>query len=381
VYTAEAQQIALFGRQTLIAGARFQWNNQSVSDLVDNPAGDNYVFLGTNNPVSAQQKDVSSSGTALYAYDYFRVADTLRVVGGLNFTHQSLPVNTATPPISSKRDHQERVDPKAAIIWSPSPSSRVRASYTQSLIGSDLGQSVRLEPTHIAGLIQTFRAPVPFSYVGALDGADLQTAELSWEGRFHDTYLSLGGQWMEAERTRRLGLFLSDTNVGYPLSPTLSLIREHVQFHEYAFDTSVHQLINEEWSFGARYRLAYAQLKRKYSDYQELFTNPPLDNNSDWRGLLHTLDLSALYRHHSGVFTRAEAVLFAQDRERENTNRPSDDFWEVNLIAGYRFPKQRAEVAVGVLNILDNNYRLDPINQHAEPPRSRTFYARLLLNF
>jgi hypothetical protein len=36
---------------------------------------------------------------------------------------------------------------------------------------------------------------------------------------------------------------------------------------------------------------------------------------------------------------------------------------------------------VGVLNLLDNDYRLDPINQYAELPRSRTFYARLLLNF
>ena len=92
----------------------------------------------------------------------------------------------------------------------------------------------------------------------------------------------------------------------------------------------------------------------------------------------------------SGVFVRAEGVLFAQEREQEHrsfdgekelNDLPEDKFWEVNVIAGYRFPKQKAEVAVGVLNIFDTDYRLDPINSHAEQPRSRTFYARLLINF
>jgi outer membrane receptor protein involved in Fe transport len=74
-------------------------------------------------------------------------------------------------------------------------------------------------------------------------------------------------------------------------------------------------------------------------------------------------------------------VFFAQDRKQDEGSAPGDDFWQVNLIVGYRFPRQRAEIAAGVLNVLDNDYRLDPINWHADLPRSRTFYARLLLNF
>ena len=68
---------------------------------------------------------------------------------------------------------------------------------------------------------------------------------------------------------------------------------------------------------------------------------------ADWRGWLHTVTLSGLYRHRSGIFARAEGVFFAQDREREGSSLAGDDFWQVNLIAGYRFPKQRAEVAIG----------------------------------
>ena len=106
-----------------------------------------------------------------------------------------------------------------------------------------------------------------------------------------------------------------------------------------------------------------------------------MDDQSDWKGWLHTLKLTGLYRLPSGLFARAEGVFFAQTREQDGLTVPDDDFWQLNLTAGYRFPRQKAEIAMGVLNVLGGDYRLDPINQHVDPPRSRTFYARLLLNF
>lgn len=378
LYTAEVQQIAVAGRHSLIAGARGQWNEQELADRVEDPNGDFLILLGLDNPVSVQNEDVSSSSVSLYAYDYIRLTDSLQLVGGLNYTYQVIPVNSATAPVSSSREHQDHLGPKAAIIWSPASSTGVRASYTKSLTGSGLGQSVRLEPTHVAGLPQTFRSPVPFALVGELDGADLETAELLWEGHLHNTYLSLGGQWLTVERDRQLGLFLSHEDYDPP--PSLGLIQEQVRFRERALDFSAHQLISDEWSLGLRYRLSYAELKRNFPEYPGLGVGG-LDDNPDWRGWLHTLSLSGLYRHHTGLFARAEGVLFAQDRERDGSSAPGDDFWEVNLIAGYRFPRQRAEIAVGILNILDTDYRLDPINQHADQPRSRTFYVRLLINF
>jgi len=378
LYTMEVQQIAVAGRHSLIAGARGQWSDQEVEDRVADPTGTFRPLLGTNNPVSVQDEEVKCWSASLYAYDYVRLIDSLQVVGGLNYTHQAIPVNTSTAPVSSSREDQDRVSPKAGIIWSPWPSTSVRGSYTKSLTGSGLGQSVRLEPTQIAGLLQTYRAPVPFSLVGELDGADLETAELLWEGRFRDTYLSLGGQRLVAERDRQLGLFLSDEN--YLPPPDLGLITEQVRFREHALNFSAHQLIADEWSFGVRYRLAYAELKQNFPEYPDLgFAG--VEDSSDLRGWLHTLRLSGLYRHRSGFFVSAEGTFFAQDREQDGNSVPGDRFWEVNLIAGYRLPRQRAEIAVGVLNLLDTDYRLDPINQHADQPRSRTFYARLLINF
>jgi hypothetical protein len=171
---------------------------------------------------------------------------------------------------------------------------------------------------------------------------------------------------------------LSDPD--YDPGPTLGLIEQRVRFNECAMDASAHQLVGAEWSFGATYRLAYAQLKQSFPEYPGLGVGG-LEDISDWNGWLHTLRLTGLYRHSSGFFARAEGVLFAQDRRRQALSLASDDFWQVNALVGYRFPKQRAEIAVGLLNALGHDYRLDPINQHPDLPRSRTFYARLLLNF
>jgi hypothetical protein len=261
IYTAEAQHITTLNSHSLIAGARAQWSKQNVADRVHDHFGFFALELGTNNPVSVQTEDVWTSAVSLYAYDYFHLTENLQLVGGVNFTHQSIPVNTATAPITSERDHQERVSPKAGLIWSPSDASSVRATYTRSLAGSGLGQSVRLEPTHVAGLLQAFRAPVPPSIVGELDGADLETAEVLWDGHFGNTYLSLGGQRLVAERDRKLGLFLSHPD--YLPGPTFGLIREKVRYHEHALDFAAHQLVAEEWSFGVRYRLGYAQLETR----------------------------------------------------------------------------------------------------------------------
>lgn len=384
VYTAEAQQIAVAGAHSLIGGARVEWSKQDVADLVPEADGfdPNSFLLGTNKPVSDQHGDLKSYLTAVYAYDYFQLSDTLQLAGGLNYTHQTIPANTTTAPVSAERDRQARLSPRGGVVWAPASNSTVRASYAKSLTGSGLGQSVRLEPSQTAGMLQVIRNPVPPSLVGPLDGADVQTAEALWDGHFPRTYLSLGGQWLNAERTRRLGLFLSDPL--YDPGPSFGLIRERVKFNEYAMTASAHRLVGEEWSFGVQYRLAYARLERSFPDYIGLGPTPAnggVDDQSDWKGWLHTLKLTGLYRLPSGLFARAEGVFFAQTREQDGLSVPDDDFWQLNLTAGYRFPRQKAEISMGVLNVLGGDYRLDPINQHVDPPRSRTFYARLLLNF
>jgi outer membrane receptor protein involved in Fe transport len=60
---------------------------------------------------------------------------------------------------------------------------------------------------------------------------------------------------------------------------------------------------------------------------------------------------------------------------------PGDDFWQFNLFAGYRFPRRRAELTFGLLNLTDQDYRLNPLNLYLELPRQRTLLVSLRFNF
>ena len=48
---------------------------------------------------------------------------------------------------------------------------------------------------------------------------------------------------------------------------------------------------------------------------------------------------------------------------------------------GYRFPRERGDITIGVLNLADEDYRLNSLNPYVDLPRERLFYARLRLNF
>ncbi len=61
--------------------------------------------------------------------------------------------------------------------------------------------------------------------------------------------------------------------------------------------------------------------------------------------------------------------------------RDDEDFWQHNVYLGYRLPRRKAEVRLGFLNLFDRDYRLNPLNLHAELPRERMMAVNLRLNF
>ena len=77
----------------------------------------------------------------------------------------------------------------------------------------------------------------------------------------------------------------------------------------------------------------------------------------------------------------AEAVWRGQELHGTLEGMPGDQFWQVDLQAGYRSPRRRVELTVGVLNLNGRDHRLHPINLVPDLARERTFYTRLGLNF
>jgi hypothetical protein len=122
-----------------------------------------------------------------------------------------------------------------------------------------------------------------------------------------------------------------------------------------------------------------------HAEYEETFTSaavaPPQFENS---ALLHELNLSVLCNYSTaarhGFFSLLEAVWRSQENYDYSPDRPGDNFWQFNVFAGYRFPRRTAELRVGVLNLTDQDYRLNPLNLHIDPPRERTFVISLRLN-
>jgi len=57
------------------------------------------------------------------------------------------------------------------------------------------------------------------------------------------------------------------------------------------------------------------------------------------------------------------------------------DFWQFNLYAGWRFWQRRAELQLGLLNVGDQDYQLNPVNLTYAQPRGREFMARFKFNF
>jgi len=284
-------------------------------------------------------------------------------------------VNFRTAPISTGQDSKDQVSPKVGFIYTPWRDSNVRFAYGQSLAGVSFDQSVRLEPSQVAGFNQAFRSLIPESVAGPTSGARFETYGLALDQKLPTgTYLGVQGELLNSDVNQVLGA------VDLSLPPTFvaSTTHQALDYQEKNLIVTVNQLLGEWYSLGARYRLSQAQLNTTYTDIPLSVTSATQSRNE---ATLHQLALFALFNHASGLFARAEALWNRQSNEGYQPTLPGDEFWQFNLFAGWRFAHRQAQVQVGVLNLTGQDYRLNPLNLYPELPRQRTFVASLQFNF
>ena len=99
------------------------------------------------------------------------------------------------------------------------------------------------------------------------------------------------------------------------------------------------------------------------------------------KGTLNELDLTAIYNHPSGFFVEGEGLWFGQSNAGYISPEPGDNFWQWNAFLGYRTPGRNLEASIGILNITNRGYNLNPLNIYNELPLTRTLGARLQINF
>jgi Tfp pilus assembly protein PilF len=375
LYSAELQQIWETARNTAIIGARYQTGDFDTGVVSWESAG-----MGGDLP---RPPNVSPhfDRSSIYAYDSFHILDSFTLVGGLSYEHIRFPQNFRSVPGSEEEDVVERLLPKGGFVWKLSNSSTVRAAYTRSLAGASLDQSIRIEPTEVAGFNQAFRGVAPESVVGANAGARLETYDLSFEQRAGPaTYFGAGGELLYSHIPRVDGAFSQSLDSFPPSTPIPSGLNEVLDYRERSLLLTVDQLLGKEWALGGRYRLTEARLDQHFPEVSYVIMPSDIFRGDQHHELtLHQLDLHVLFNHETGFFTQFNALWNSQNNS--GPDLPGDQFWQFNFFAGYRFAERRAQLTLGFLNLTDRDYHLDPLVLHSELPRGRTFMTRLDLSF
>jgi len=309
-----------------------------------------------------------------YGYYQWRLVEPLQLVAGLSYDWLRYPVNFRYAPLSDQEDTKDQWSPKAGIIWTPTGNTAVRGAYTRSLGGVSFDQSFRLEPTQVAGFNQAFRSLIPEAVAGANSAATFETFGASLEQRFgRGTYVGVSGEILKSTVDRIFGVYDF-----VPFAVTASGTPETLDYEERTLSVSLYQLVGNEWSFGTRYRFSHAQLSDRFPAIR-----PGLPGGfqpaQDWTSVLHQVHLFAIYNHRCGFFGELESLWNRQSNQGYTPERPGDDFWQFNAFIGYRW--RQAEARLGLLNLTDQDYRLNPLNLTPELPRSRTLLVSVRFCF
>ena len=375
IYSGEIQQIFQQSSHNTIFGARAQYGKFTTQAMQSQPAQFG-VYLPEVLP--DEMADTIFKRFAVYGYHQWEVTDWLELTGGATYDRITYPQNVRTIPISTKATTIDQVSPKAGMILQPAADTTIRFAYARSLQGASIDQSFQLEPSQVAGFIQSFRSLIPESIAGGDSGARFETYGLSLEQKFATgTYLGLSGQLLNSIEDRAQGAF--DI-----LTVTPSSLREHLDFSEQSILLSANQLVGDRWSLGASYRLSRAILNDNFPTVPTtiFFGSPPtFQPRQRTEGVLNNVDLFAIFNHPCGFFAEGEALWYGQHNFGYAGKEPGADFWQFNVFAGYRFPRRRAEVTLGLLNLSGQNYQLNPLNIYSELPRERTLAVQFNVNF
>ncbi|MBC8097133.1 MAG: TonB-dependent receptor [Akkermansiaceae bacterium] len=382
LFSGELQQIVQTENFTFVAGGRFQtgeFRTQATQNGLEVLAFPGFPYAyGTQRSISPDFQRIT-----FYSYNTWNVTRSVQLVAGMAYDHLTLPTNFRASPIEEGDDTTSRFSPKAGLVWTADKDTTLRLAYAQGVTGVSVDQSTQIEPSQVAGFNQSFRSVIPESAGGSSAGERYEAAGVSLERKFPtDTYAILAGEWLSSEQHRTIGAGrFGPSAMPTPVFP--DRLRQHVEFSERSLLFTLNQLVDEDWALGARYRVSHADSKIKYPDFNPApGADTVLKRSTRFDSVLHQVTLYAIYNHSSGLFAQAQTVWTAQDNnDGFKGTEPGDDFWHCNLFAGYRFWRRRAEVSVGVLNIGDRDYKLEPLTLYNELPRERTFVARLSLKF
>jgi len=236
----------------------------------------------------------------------------------------------------------------------------------------------------VTGFNQAYRSVIPESVAGASAAPTFDGRAVSVEQKLGpSTFIGVSGEIISSKVERVVGVVENAVSLGGPTFPfSASGTRENLDFRERSLIVTLNQLLGDAWSLGAHYRLSHAELGDRFPDIPSSATlNGGFQTEQQLEATMHQLNLFAIYNNPCGFFASASAIWTTQHNNGYTPARPAPDFWQFNVETGYRFAQRRAELRVGLLNLTDQGYRLNPLNLAQELPRERTLAVSFQFNF
>lgn len=386
ILNAELQHILQGERNTLLLGGR--WQEGSIeTDVRMNVMRPTFAG-GFASPAADQHVDSDFRRTGLYVYDYWKVVPTLTLIAGFTWDAMDHPANFRNPPVSANQREEDDLAGKIGFTWTPRDWITLRGMAAEGIGGVTFDESVRLEPTQLAGFNQAYRTVLSESLAGSVEAPDYRILGLSAEGRLAArTWWGLSAGTIRQEVDRTVGVFTGyDSNAFsaggiFPPSPVYfpDGTRQRLDYEEQTLSLTVNQLIGDEFALGGGYRVTRSELNTSFID----LASQPGMNLSD-EATLHEISLYGDWNSPKGYFARLEANWFQQDLTNDPSlarTRSGDEFIQFNAWVGYRFNRNLCELRAGVLNLGGSDYQLSPLSPHAELTRDRTFFLGCRLSF
>ncbi len=373
-YSAEVNQIFQGDRYTMILGGRFQTGEfDALADFNTAPSRSTTAFA----PEILTQGNGNLERRSLYVYPTYEVLPDLRLTAGFSYDDIASPVNFRRPPLQSGDAVTVHWSPKVAAVYAPTEVVTVRGIYAQSLGGVTYDESLRLEPTQLAGFPQTFRTIISESLVGSVE-TPLHTVggmavDLTLPTR---TWLSLEGKYQGSQVDQQSGYFNYDSRRRPAPYAVPASMAQSLSLGESTGLLTANQILARDWFLLGTYQFTRADLDSTLLTIPAPLTFPRTESSTS---NLQRITASLLYQRPDGWFGRVLLNWYDQENS-PNVLVRRESFPQLDLFAGYRFPKLHGDVTVGVLNVTDQSYSLYPLTIYQQLPYSRMLYLRLRIN-
>jgi Tfp pilus assembly protein PilF len=386
IYSTELQQIWETDPLTTVFGARYQVGDFDTQSALGPSGVARFMngsmitpsFLHFSSPAISESERTDFQRMSGYGYGDWRVFEALQVTAGVSYDALVYPQDFRAPPISGPANSERQISPKAGFTWTPWRNTAVRFAYTKSLGGVSFDQSVRLEPVQVDGFTQAFRSLIPEAVAGSTAGAKFETYGLALEQKLPTgTYFTVEGDLYKSDANQIIGDVDQPLAGILPLAPVASATQQNLDYHERDVTVTLDQLVGDFCTLGAQYELSQAELD---TDYPSIPATVTTGNDTRNNATENQVMLFAVVNHPSGFFARAEGVWYSQRNGGYTPTLTGDDFWQVNLFAGWRLLHRKLQAEAGVLNVGNSDYDLNPLNLYNELPRRRTVALSLQFN-